>query len=187
MRPLLARVLEAQALAVPEVVGAAEVAVEAEAVEAVEAAAVESQPHQRLINFEAVEGRMYRRRLVILLSGSMLALSAVVLTAHAQMPAQPPARQQVHGSQLMTPQERTEFRARMWAARSPQEREQIRAEHHARMQARAWERGVTLPDGPPGYGYGGGMGPGMGPGMGGTGPRGMGPGGGMGGMGGPPR
>ncbi len=121
---------------------------------------------------------MVRRILAMLLSGSMLALSAVVLTAHAQTSAQPPARQQVYGSQLTTPQERTEFRARMWAAQSAQEREQIRSEHHARMQARARERGVILPDGPPGYGYGGGMGPGMG---------GMGPGGGMGGMGGPPR
>jgi hypothetical protein len=106
----------------------------------------------------------------------MLALSSVVLTAHAQMSAQTQTRQQVYGSQLMTPQERTELRARMWAAQSAQQREQIRAEHHARMQARARERGVILPDRPPGYGYGGGMGPGMGPGM-----------GGMGGMGGPPR
>ena len=125
---------------------------------------------------------MVRRMLVMLLSGSMLALSSVPPSSHAQMSAQPQARQQFYGSQLMTPQERTEIRARMWAARSPQEREQIRAEHHARMQARARERGGTLPDGPPGYGYGGGMGPGMGRGMGG-----MGPGGGMGGMGGPPR
>ena len=82
----------------------------------------------------------------------------------------------------MTPQERTEFRARMWAARAPQERERSRAEHHARMQARARERGVNLPDGPPGYGCVGAMGPGMGLGMGGTGP-----GSGIGGMGGPPR
>jgi len=77
----------------------------------------------------------------------------------------------IYGSQLMTQQERNEFRARMRAAKTVQERERIRNEHHRQMQIRAKERGVTLPDEPPARG--GGMGPG---GMGG----GMGPGGGMG-------
>lgn len=82
----------------------------------------------------------------------------------------------IYGSQLMTRQERNEFRARMRAAKTVQEREQIRNQHHEQMQIRAKERGVTLPDEPPARG--GGMGPGAGGGMGG----GMGPGG--GGMGG---
>lgn len=59
------------------------------------------------------------------------------------------AQERVYGSQLMTPQERSEYSARMRTARTEQEREQIRAEHHDRMQARAKERGVTLPDDPP--------------------------------------
>ena len=91
----------------------------------------------------------------------------------------------IYGSQLMTRQERNEYRARMRAAASAEERESIRAEHHERMKERAQARGMTLPDqpragrGPGGASAGGGMGPGgggMGPGGGG-----MGPGGGAGG------
>ena len=79
----------------------------------------------------------------------------------------------IYGSQMMTPQERSEYRARMRAAKTQEEREQIRKEHHEQMKARAKEKGVTLPDEPPARGMGGGMGPGgggMGPGIGG-GPR----------------
>lgn len=80
----------------------------------------------------------------------------------------------VFGSQLMTKQERNEYRSKMRAAKTAQEREQIRAEHHERMQVRAKERGVTLPDDPPARGSGMGAGGGMEPG---------GAGGGMGGGG----
>lgn len=91
--------------------------------------------------------------------------------------------EQIYGSQLMTQQERTEYHAKMRAAKIAQEREQIRKEHHVQMQERAKESGVTLPDEPPGRG--GGMGPGgggMGSGGGGmgSGGGGMGPGGGSG-------
>jgi hypothetical protein len=80
-------------------------------------------------------------------------------------------REQIYGSQLMTKEERITYRTRMRTAKTAQEREQIRMEHHEQMQARARERGMTLPDMPPAMG--GGMGPGGG--------GGMGPGGGMGG------
>lgn len=50
----------------------------------------------------------------------------------------------IYGYQLMTERERTEFRQRVRAAGTEQEREQIRSEHHAQMQVRAKERGVTL-------------------------------------------
>jgi len=70
----------------------------------------------------------------------------------------------IYGSQLMTQKERTEYRARMRAAKSDEERERIRNEHHEQMMARAKERGVTLPDEPPArggmMGPGGGMSPG---------------------------
>ena len=71
---------------------------------------------------------------------------------------------QVYGRQLMTEQERLEYRERMRAATTAEERERIRAEHHERMQERAEERGVTLPDEPPmrGEGRGGGQGAGQG-------------------------
>jgi Ni/Co efflux regulator RcnB len=89
-------------------------------------------------------------------------------------PDQTPARdrdqmrdQDIYGSQLMNRQERNEFRTKMRAAKTQQEHESVRAEHHARMTERAKERGVTIPDTPPARG--GGMGPGggdMGPGRG---------------------
>ncbi len=78
-------------------------------------------------------------------------------------------QQSIYGSQLMTQQERNEYLNRMRAAKTEQERERIRAEHHDRMSERAKARGVTLPDKPPakarsstgsGMGSGGGMGPG---------------------------
>jgi len=50
----------------------------------------------------------------------------------------------IYGYQLMTERERAEFRERVRAARTEQEREQIRSAHQAQMQARANERGVTL-------------------------------------------
>jgi len=97
----------------------------------------------------------------------------------------------IYGSQIMTLAERNQYRAKMRAAKTVEEREQIRKEHHEAMKVRAAERGLTLPDEPPargvgmGPGGGGGMGPGgggkgMGPGGGGMGPGGggMGPGGG---------
>lgn len=89
----------------------------------------------------------------------------------------------IYGSQLMTQQERTEYRMRMRTAQTAEERERIRAEHHAQMVERAKAQGVTLPETPPAMGSG--MGPGgggMGPGGGGMGPGGggMGPGGGRG-------
>lgn len=80
------------------------------------------------------------------------------------------ADETVYGSQMMTNQERMEHRTKMNAAKTAQEREQVRLEHHEQMQLRAKERGVTLPDTPPaqgagmrqGMGPGGGMGGGVG-------------------------
>ena len=111
---------------------------------------------------------------------SALSLSAGLVFAADPVPVQKNAQTQkqvqVYGSQLMTKQERAEYRAKMRSAKSAEEREQVRTGHHERMEVRAKERGVTLPDEPPARG--GGMGPGgMGPG-GGMGTGGMGPGGG---------
>ena len=93
--------------------------------------------------------------------------------------AQTQAQDQIYGSQLMTLQERTEFRAKMQAAKNVEEQEQIRNEHHKAMQERAASRGIVLPDQPPAGGRGMGPGGGMGSGGGmGTGGGGMGSGGG---------
>ena len=65
----------------------------------------------------------------------------------------------------MTPEERTGYRDKMRNAKTQAERDQIRAEHHATMQGRAKEKGVTLPD-QPCAGVGGRGGPGRGAGVG---------------------
>ena len=85
-------------------------------------------------------------------------------------------QERIYGSELMTEKERNEYRERMRTAKTEQERERIRNEHHEKMRVRAKQKGVTLPDEPPGKGGG------MGPGGGGQGPGagGMGPGGGQG-------
>lgn len=55
------------------------------------------------------------------------------------------AREQIYGYSMMTPQEVARYQSRMGAARSEQERERIRAEHHAQMQERARERNESPP------------------------------------------
>ncbi|TAM48420.1 MAG: hypothetical protein EPN55_00230 [Gammaproteobacteria bacterium] len=110
----------------------------------------------------------------------LLVPAVAALAAEEQKPA--PAKKQeqvkkkeevIYGRQMMTREEINEYRTKMRAAKTVEEREQIRKEHHEKMKARAKERGVTLPDEPPMRG------PGMGPGGGGMGPgKGMGPGGG---------
>lgn len=84
------------------------------------------------------------------------------------------AEDQVYGWQLMTQQERNEYRSKMQNMQTREEREQYRIEHHKLMQQRAKERGVKLPEYRnktmgPGMERGSGMGPGsgMGSGMGG--------------------
>lgn len=54
------------------------------------------------------------------------------------------ADRDIYGYQLMTEQERNEYRERLAKAGTEQERQQISAEHRAEMQARAKERGVDL-------------------------------------------
>ncbi len=106
---------------------------------------------------------MTRKRLVSLMLGAVAVLAAASpLTLRADE-ATEQAAQTVYGRQLMTEQEQLEQRARMRAAKTEEEREQIRAEHHERMQERAQERGLSLPDQPMARG---GMGPGAGRGAG---------------------
>lgn len=100
-----------------------------------------------------------------------------------QGPAAGP-EQPIYGSQLMTPEERAQYQAKMRSLQTQAERDALRQEHHKQMDERAKQMGVRLPQGPPTSGgmmgpAGGGM---MGPGRGMMGPGGggmMGPGGGM--------
>ena len=61
-----------------------------------------------------------------------------------QVQQQTNSREQIYGSQLMTQQERIEHRNKLRTAKTAEEREQIRAEHHAQMLARAKE-GLPCP------------------------------------------
>src|SRR5512139_126490 len=93
----------------------------------------------------------------------------------AESQVQKQEQERIYGSELMTPRERAEYQARMRAAKTEQERNNLRLQHHKEMQERARAQGKTLPDMPPAD-----RGPGMGPGGGGMGPGGggmMGPGG----------
>jgi hypothetical protein len=105
---------------------------------------------------------MLKRMLMMATVVSFCSLSSGLALAADPQPGQTGAQAQrqerVYGSQLMTPQERNEYQARMRAAKTAQERQQIRMEHHKAMQERARQQGVTLPDKPPAAG--GGMGPG---------------------------
>ena len=92
---------------------------------------------------------MLKHKLIISALASILVLSTNTTFAEDQ--------KQVYGSQLMTQQERIEFRTRMRNAKTAEEREQIRNEHHKKMQKKAKEQGLTLPDNPPARGKG--MGP----------------------------
>lgn len=107
----------------------------------------------------------------LLLVGTGVGLAADQQRSGQQAQLQTQEQEQIYGSQLMTPEQRAEYRARMGAAASDAEREKIRREHHEQMKERARNQGIILPDEPPGQGMGGGRGAGGG----------MGPGGGMGG------
>ena len=86
--------------------------------------------------------------------------------AQAQQKTQGKAQESelIYGSQLMTREERTEYRAKMRSLKTKEEREALRMEHHQQMQERAKARGKTLPDMPPAQGSGMMMKPCSGPG-----------------------
>ena len=111
---------------------------------------------------------MKRKTLVLSALTGIMSLSSGILLAADQdrLQAQDRDQDQIYGSQIMTTQERVEFRTKMNSAKTEKEREQIRNEHHARMQEKAKQQGVPLPENPPvrggSKGPGGGMGPGGG-------------------------
>ncbi len=109
---------------------------------------------------------MNRTKHTLLISIMTAAITVAAPQVSQSAEQQPAAKktQPIYGSQLMTQQERNEYRTRMRAARTREEREAVRAEHHKAMQERAGERGVTLPD-QPRKGPGAGIGPGSGMGL----------------------
>ena len=58
------------------------------------------------------------------------------------------SEEEVYGWNMMTEQERIEHRKTMRTFKTNEERERYRIEHHKRMQERAKERGLSMPDMP---------------------------------------
>lgn len=74
----------------------------------------------------------------------LLAFSmSLVLSNHTVI-----AAEQVYGQQLMTEQERNEHRVNMQNLKTAEERERYQMEHRIKMEQRAKEQGVTLPEMP---------------------------------------
>jgi multidrug resistance efflux pump len=82
---------------------------------------------------------------ILIVSGLISALNLFAVIALAaddaapQKSAQAEPRERIYGSQLMTRQERDEYRAKKHGAKSAEERDRIRKEHNDRMKARAKE------------------------------------------------
>jgi len=55
----------------------------------------------------------------------------------------------IYGYQLMSPKERTSYMNRIHSAKTFEERDRLRLEHHRLMQERARKRRINLPDMPP--------------------------------------
>jgi hypothetical protein len=74
----------------------------------------------------------------------------LALTTTAPTPAKKKAQvedqEKIYGVQLMKPEERAAFRAKMSAAKTTEERDQIRDENHQAMQKRAHSHGLNLPN-----------------------------------------
>jgi len=81
--------------------------------------------------------------------------TAALLAASFQLGAQQntpatPAESRANPSALFTQQERDQFREKMRAAKTPEERAELTKQRRAATEKRAKEKGVTLPRGPEG-------------------------------------
>lgn len=94
---------------------------------------------------------------------ALLLLFSLAGTALAQQPGAPvEKRELIYCADLMTHEEREAYRARMQAARTLEEKDKIRADHQASMQARAAGQGRAGACEPQGQGPGLGQGAGQG-------------------------
>ena len=88
---------------------------------------------------------MKRRLFIMLMGGAALGgISTLVQAASREVD-----KEHIFGSELMTEEERNEYRERLRTAKTEQEREQIRSEHRNKMQECARDRGVTMKEKPP--------------------------------------
>jgi hypothetical protein len=70
-------------------------------------------------------------------------LVAAADKAPARESPQTDKRERLHASQLMTRQERDEYRAKKHNAKTAEEKDRVRKEHNDRMKARAKERAAA--------------------------------------------
>jgi hypothetical protein len=77
----------------------------------------------------------------------LFGINALAAQDKAQTMKTLPQQEQVYGWQLMSEQERYEHQEQMRKMKTAEEREAYRTQHHIRMQERARQQGVTLPDG----------------------------------------
>ncbi len=94
-------------------------------------------------------------RFLVALVGLVMGLFISVIAVAAMEQAQ---EGEIYGWQLMSPEEQTDYQAKMRSLNTQEERNMLREEHHNQMQERAREKGLSLPDTPPAER--GGMGPG---------------------------
>jgi hypothetical protein len=84
-------------------------------------------------------------RYVVIAAVAAALLAAGLPPAQAQnQPPAPKRELRVYGEEVMTPEERQAYIDKMRAAKTREERAQLRSEHRAAMQKRAQEKGVTL-------------------------------------------
>ena len=74
------------------------------------------------------------------------ALLALLLSWSTAWSEQPAPRELIYGSQLLTHEERQQYRRDMREARDPQAQDQVRKQNRARVRERARQRGVDLRD-----------------------------------------
>lgn len=82
---------------------------------------------------------------VVKFLAAALLLATLAGAAAAAAPPAPP-REIIPGSELMSTQEREQYRLRLRGAGTPEERERLRAEHVRAMEERAQMRGLQLID-----------------------------------------
>jgi hypothetical protein len=88
---------------------------------------------------------MFRHPLLLICLATVLVCSGRAGIAASADPV-PVQREIIPGSELMTTQEREQYRLRLRGAGTPQERERLRAEHVNAMEQRARLQGLRMSD-----------------------------------------
>lgn len=91
-------------------------------------------------------GSMRRGVMLAALAFALSALPAAGQESGSGGAPAPVKREMIPGSELMTSQEREQYRQRIRAAKTPETEQNVRDDHYRRMQERARLRGLRLPD-----------------------------------------